>query len=440
MAIEKSPYEGVLDQKLAGQNCLGTIVSVDADARTCRVKTFGLKGRTDDLDLSDVQWVSLSASTTGDGAEDTAIPVVGQMAVITFINNQPYIQGYYRPVKTPNDPGSVNKEQDPNQSEEIRVNTGDRILKTLAGNKVLMRSGGSVEIESNRLCRTHWLPANRTVNTVCGTHKLEADGGFVHWTLDTETNATTYQFFVRDALKDPDTGLDVQIGTPGDDTQFITMALGKIAPDTYEIPEPAFNLTVDPNGNTEIQIGLKQQVKLSINSDTGDITLETSGNVTQKVTGNVTQEIEGDISQTVKGNVTETVEGTITDTAKKAVSFSTDDALEVSAKGDADLSSDANLTLSGGGDATLSADGSAEVSAKGSASLSANGSATISGKAGTNLGSASSMTNVNGAIVNLGGGGLPVALVGSQVVGVGNLGIPVVSVIVQGSSRVTATL
>ncbi|NBO09810.1 MAG: hypothetical protein EBV30_10845, partial [Actinobacteria bacterium] len=433
MAIEKSPYEGTLDQKLAGQNCLGTIVSVDAEARTCRVKTIGLKHRTDDLDLFNVQWISLTASTNGDGAEDTSIPVPGQMGVVTFINNQPYIMGYYRPVVVPEDANTKAKVKDPNQTSETLINTGDRIIKTLAGNKVILRSGGSVEIESNKLCRTYWIPARRRINTVCGTYELEVEGGFMYWSRDTETDKTTLRAFIYDALS-PTNALDIQVGTPEDDSKFLTMSLGAIDPTTFDVPLPVFNLAVTPAGDTDLTVGIKQQMSLSIAADTGNITLETTGSITQKVTGNVTQDIQGDISQTVKGNVTETVEGTITDTAKKAVTFATDDALKVSAKGDATVSSDGNVNVSGKGGANVTSDGSVTISGKGGAKVSSNGSAELSGKGGTDVGSGSSMTNIKGTMVNLAGGGMPVALVGGQVIGVGNLGAPVVSNIVQGSS------
>ena len=62
----------------------------------------------------------------------------------------------------------------------------------------------------------------------------------------------------------------------------------------------------------------------------------------------------------------------------------------------------------------------------------------VEGTGGTDVGSAASPTNINGQIVNLAGGGVPVARVGDQVLGVGNLGAPVVSQIVAGSPLVTS--
>lgn len=66
--------------------------------------------------------------------------------------------------------------------------------------------------------------------------------------------------------------------------------------------------------------------------------------------------------------------------------------------------------------------------------------ASFKGTAGTEVGSASSTTMVNGVTVLLAGGGAPVAVVGGQTLGIGNLGAPVVGSIVQGSTKVFAPL
>lgn len=61
--------------------------------------------------------------------------------------------------------------------------------------------------------------------------------------------------------------------------------------------------------------------------------------------------------------------------------------------------------------------------------------ATFAGSVSTTVGG-SGITKVDGSLVLLGGGGLPVARLGDQVLGVGNLGAPVVSTIILGSFKV----
>jgi hypothetical protein len=79
-----------------------------------------------------------------------------------------------------------------------------------------------------------------------------------------------------------------------------------------------------------------------------------------------------------------------------------------------------------------------DIEATGDATIKSDAKVTVEGTGGTDLGSAASVTNVNGQIVNLAGGGVPVARVGDQAIGVGNAGAPVVSFIVSGSPLVTS--
>lgn len=90
------------------------------------------------------------------------------------------------------------------------------------------------------------------------------------------------------------------------------------------------------------------------------------------------------------------------------------------------------------GDLTLSSDGAVNISGSSSVSVTSDGQGTFSGKGGTTLGDSGSTTMVNGTSVLLAGGGPAVALLGSQVIGLGNLGSPVVSTIIEGSSKVLA--
>jgi hypothetical protein len=76
--------------------------------------------------------------------------------------------------------------------------------------------------------------------------------------------------------------------------------------------------------------------------------------------------------------------------------------------------------------------------ATGDVTMKSDAKVSVEGTGGTDVGSAASATQVKGQTVALAGGGLPVARVGDQVIGVGNLGAPVISNIVQGSPLVTS--
>jgi hypothetical protein len=78
------------------------------------------------------------------------------------------------------------------------------------------------------------------------------------------------------------------------------------------------------------------------------------------------------------------------------------------------------------------------VSAGGDAKVEAGGMGSFKGTGGTEVGDSGSATDVQGSVVNLAGGGVPIARLGDQAVGTGNAGAPVVSNIVKGSPKVTS--
>lgn len=124
-------------------------------------------------------------------------------------------------------------------------------------------------------------------------------------------------------------------------------------------------------------------------------------------------------SSGTKVGITET--GTVEVSIAEDLKLSITGKYEVNSKGDISFASDAKISFTGKGGLEFSTDAKAE----------------FVGKGGTDIGDASSMTNINGNIVNIAGGGLAVAYLGAQVIGQGNLAIPVVSNIVEGSSKVT---
>ena len=97
-----------------------------------------------------------------------------------------------------------------------------------------------------------------------------------------------------------------------------------------------------------------------------------------------------------------------------------------------------NSTINIGGNKTENITGNQTQNITGNQTLSATGTMTVEGVGGTNLGSGASPTNVLGVIVNLAGGGAPVARLGDMAIGTGNAGAPVVSNIAQGSPKVTS--
>jgi len=117
-----------------------------------------------------------------------------------------------------------------------------------------------------------------------------------------------------------------------------------------------------------------------------------------------------------------------------------------------DILKDGSLKLNIAKDLALTVTGKYEVTATGDVKIASDAKVEVSGKAGTDLGSADSTTTIKGAeviidapltniksdTVMLAGGGSPVAVLGCQSQGTGNQGAPVISMLIEGSSKVSA--
>jgi len=238
---DPSIYEGLLDKQLAGQTCIGRIVSVDPQLRRCNVKTLGLKGHTDDLDIRNVQILTISSNANGD--ENTALPRVGAYGIIVFVNSMPFILGYYTPVPPT---GSFDRKDD------VPLLPGDQILKTVAGNRLILRSGGSVEIESTKLCRVYLLPSHNLLNMVCQNLEMETDGGFWRWVREDETDDTLYQLLAHDNLT-PQNAVQLELGKAVSGASLDLFA-GPVDDDNI-ISENLFRFNVENTGETNLNVG-----------------------------------------------------------------------------------------------------------------------------------------------------------------------------------------
>jgi hypothetical protein len=97
------------------------------------------------------------------------------------------------------------------------------------------------------------------------------------------------------------------------------------------------------------------------------------------------------------------------------------------------------FTVESGDDISFTSGGRFTASSTGDMMFTTEGNLVLSGSGGSTFGSSDAETMILGEVINLGEGGSPVALVGiSTVIGSGNLGAPVISQILTGSSTVLA--
>jgi hypothetical protein len=184
--------------------------------------------------------------------------------------------------------------------------------------------------------------------------------------------------------------------------------------DVFEFNGVEFKTDKDSN-YTITQVGRKDLDGKIINSGAVGTKIKIFGN--------------GDIQLFAKDNQIDMFDDGITIADKNSNNIiMKDGGVDINVEGSVNVNAE-NINVSALGDALVEAT---------NAMIEAAQNLSAAGLAITDLGSNSGITNVLGLLVNLGGGGLPVARIGDLVVGVGNLGIPVVSNIVQGSVKVTS--
>jgi hypothetical protein len=115
-----------------------------------------------------------------------------------------------------------------------------------------------------------------------------------------------------------------------------------------------------------------------------------------------------------------------------------DGTLEINISKDLKLTVVGEYSVTSTGDIKFSSDATVTLTAVGGIDMSTDAEAKFVGTAGTTIGSPSSISKVEGSVVLLAGGGLPVGLLTSQSIGVGNMGALVVSQLISGSSKVLA--
>jgi len=259
MRKDRSIFEGGGHER-TGQLCIGRVVSVDADTRTCRVKTVGVPGITDDLDLQNVK--CMQAMWHPEGDEDVAIPRIGSYAVVSFIAGEAIVLGYYR-LSSTLEKGS--------RSSDESLTAGDRLLRTVAGNFLMLRSGGTVQIESTKGCRTYWIPSRNLINSVCQNYELETDGGHISWTnvgtTPEDGDPTNYDFTAWDALS-PFSAIREQRGTT-ETGELYKLEAGELDED-LNLTLPAITKTMTYDGKTTSSVAISSIRTVGVESEDED--------------------------------------------------------------------------------------------------------------------------------------------------------------------------
>lgn len=81
------------------------------------------------------------------------------------------------------------------------MNPGDLSITTKSGGKLLLRSSGLIEIGSNAMSKTVYIPTTNTIHQLCQNLKIDTVGGFMHWVTHTDEdnpdNPATFVLGIR---------------------------------------------------------------------------------------------------------------------------------------------------------------------------------------------------------------------------------------------------
>lgn len=201
------PWSGGHNQVTGSKLCYCRIYEVDAENRSCSIKTFGPDDAVANADYKGVQWLSLYSNPEGD--EITYVPRPESLAICAFVGGHPYIVGYFSPIALDSNvviddqegegldnpvggSAAINKE---------KINPGDFLLRTIGRCRLVLRAGGEIEIEATKVCKRTYFPARNRITEICSNLETSTDGGFMNWThIDQNVNSveTLYTLICKD--------------------------------------------------------------------------------------------------------------------------------------------------------------------------------------------------------------------------------------------------
>ena len=191
-----SPIEEGFDASSTnGKMCFFRISDVDAENRTCDIKTFGGDRNVSNNDYLDIQWLALVSHPEGD--EMSCIPRIDSYGICAFVGNQPFILGYFNPITIDSKEEIVDQENEGVEplggsaaTSKEKINSGDYILRTVGKCRVVLRAGGEVELESTKICKRTYFPARNRITEISQNLEIATDGGYMNWVhVDQDSNS-----------------------------------------------------------------------------------------------------------------------------------------------------------------------------------------------------------------------------------------------------------
>jgi len=230
---------------------LGRVTRVYEDERLCEVKTFAGLGSKNDNHIAKCQWLSADANFEGD--ESTVLPRANSLCLVAYINGEPFIVAFFNPLS---DNGSAKVGDRGDET----LYSGDRIMKTSAGNKVILRTNGIIQIQSTDGNSVEFFPTSpngltKDLIKILNKNLLfETTGGSIDWIVQTRRKDTIYASEYKDksAPAGEANSFVEKIGEviPGGGNIIHTMEYGKNGASKYSPTEVVKTTTVLKDGET----------------------------------------------------------------------------------------------------------------------------------------------------------------------------------------------
>ena len=297
-----SLYESKNNSRLERSNgiAFGRVIKVFAKERYCQVHTFNGSGNMSDNVLDRVQWLSMDSNPEGD--ESTSIPRKNSLGLIFFVGGEPFLFGFFKPLKK----GGVAAQG----NEPVNLMEGDKLISTVAGNRLTVKSNGLIEIFSTESLKSVRFPTESKLLEICRRYDLRTDGGSHLWESDEDGKTLLQSEFRRDLLR-----AVVACEEKGavDDSTILKTVVGPANPGGPGVLQPLYEHTVGTDGTAELNVGIAKNFAASI-SPTGEarlkvndlttLTISPTGEITVKTPGaTLTISPEGAVSLQALGQV-----------------------------------------------------------------------------------------------------------------------------------------
>jgi hypothetical protein len=277
-------WEGGSVAALHGDVCLGRITNVNAETRTCTIKTYGSSQQTNNGIFYNVQWLALYSSN--EGQEISFVPEINAQALILFEGTQPYIIGFFHPITsdvTVSVPDPELEGVEPKGASAAfnkeRINPGDFILRTAGNCRIVMRRGGEIELEATKLCRRTYFPTRNLINELSQNYEFRTDGGTIDWVHpDPQSENTYFRQEWRDNVSRDNIIIDERGTIEADSNLIHRFQIGPTPEENADAPPPFEPVIIRETFNTG-------QTRFRVNNTLYDEEIKETGEYIKGVNG-----------------------------------------------------------------------------------------------------------------------------------------------------------